>query len=51
MKILAVLISAGVTLCLLSIDLGSRYIKFALEEVGQGDRVIENELSKRRTEN
>jgi hypothetical protein len=51
MKFFVVISLVGIGLCLLGIDLGSRYFKIALEELGNGDRVIENEMSKRKTEN
>jgi hypothetical protein len=51
MKLGVLLSLVGVGLCLLGIDLGSRFIKIALEELGNGNRVIENEMSKRKTEN
>lgn len=45
MKLLNWILSIGVGLCLLSIDLGSWYIRLALEEIGFGDKLVENELS------
>ena len=51
MKLSFLLILLGVGLCLIGIDIGSKYIKIALEELGNGDRIIENEMSKRKTEN
>ena len=45
MKLMAILVGAGTGLCLLGLDLGSRYIRLALEEIGQGDRLMENEMS------
>lgn len=51
MKIVVIATLIGVGLCLLGIDLGSKFIKIALEELGSGDRVIENEMSKRQTHN
>ncbi len=51
MKVFLGYVMLGVVLSILSIDLGSRYIKLALEEMGSGDRIVENEMTKRRTEN
>jgi hypothetical protein len=51
MKLITLISLVSVGLCLLGIDIGTRYIKVALEELGNGDKVVENEMSKRKTLN
>lgn len=51
MKLITFIGLISVGLCLLGIDIGTRYIKVAMEELGNGDRLIENEMSKRKTLN
>lgn len=51
MKSLLVLTIISVKLSLIGIDVGSKYIRVGLEENPQGDKIVENEISKRKTDN
>jgi hypothetical protein len=45
MKLFTTGILIGISICLLGIDFGTKYIKIALEDLKNGDWVIENEMS------